>query len=216
MNGGVEDYLRAIYSLCEENINQGVKSVDIATKLKVSRPSVSAMVKKLAKQGFIEVSSYSKLFLTKTGKIEAKKIMYKHRVIEVFLTDILNLNLKKVHEEAHKLEHAFSDESVKRIDNLLNNPKLSSSGKRIQLKEDSKIVTKITLDLMKKDQVGRIIKVLGKGIIHKRILEMGVVKGAKVKIIKIAPFDGPIDIKVKGYSLSLRKEEARNVEVALE
>ena len=73
-----------------------------------------------------------------------------------------------------------------------------------------------TLDKMKKKQEGRIIKVSGKGSLHKRILEMGVVKGAKVKVEKVAPLGDPIEIKVKGYLLSLRKDEAKNIEVALE
>jgi DtxR family transcriptional regulator, Mn-dependent transcriptional regulator len=216
MNITIENYLQTMYYLFEKDTNKGIKSIDIAKELKISRPSVSAMVKKLAKEGYLIADKYSKIFLTELGKKEARKLMHKHRVIEVFLVDVLGHDISRVHEEAHKLEHAFSDESIEKLDLLLNNPKLSPMGKRIPHNKDGVEVMNMTLDKVKKGQTGRIIKVSGKGSIHKRILDMGVVKGAKVKVEKVAPLGDPIEIKVKGYSLSLRKDEAKNIEVALE
>ncbi len=216
MNTTVENYLCTIYSLFEINNSKGIKSIDIANKLNISRPSVSVMVKKLGKEGYVLADKYSKIFLTDFGRNEARKIMHKRRVIEVFLTDVLGCDMDTVHEEAHKLEHAFSDESVEKLDSLLNNPKLSPMGKRIPHNNDEVKVMNTTLDKVKKGQTGRIIKVSGSGSIHKRILDMGVVKGAKIKIEKVAPLGDPIEIKVKGYSLSLRKEDAKKIEVALE
>lgn len=216
MSNSTEDYLRATYSLFERNVNEGVKSIDIATRLNITRASVSIMAKKLAEEGYLIADKYSKIFLTDKGKIEARKIMHKHRVIEVFLVDILDYDIKKVHDEAHKLEHAFSDESIERLDNLLNNPKLSPLGKIIPHGKDGVKVMNTTLDQVKKGQTGRIIKVSGLGSLHKRILEMGVVRGAQVRVEKVAPLGDPIEIRVKGYSLSLRKDEAKKIEVALE
>ena len=54
-----------------------------------------------------------------------------------------------------------------------------------------------------------------KGTLHKRLLDMGVIKGTLIEIIKVAPFEGPIEIKIKGYNLSLRKEEASQIVVEL-
>ncbi len=59
----------------------------------------------------------------------------------------------------------------------------------------------------------RIIKVSGSGGVHGRLLDMGCVKGTDVEVIKIAPLGDPIDIVIKGYHLSVRKEEAKNIEV---
>jgi len=216
MNATIENYLCTTYSIFENNIDEGIKSIEIAQKLNISRASVSSMVKKLAKEGYIIAGKYSKIFLTEFGKKEARKLMHKHRVIEVFLVDVLGHNVDKVHEEAHKLEHAFSDESIEKLDSLLNNPKLSPMGKSIPHDKDGVEVMNMTLDKLQKGQTGRIMKVSGKGSIHKRILDMGVVKGTLVKVEKVAPLGDPIEIKVKGYSLSLRKDEARNIEVALE
>lgn len=216
MNATIENYLCTIYSIFENNIDEGIKSIDIAQKLNISRASVSSMVKKLSKEGYIIADKYSKIFFTDFGKKEARKLMHKHRVIEVFLVDILGHDVDKVHEEAHKLEHAFSDESIEKIDSLLNNPKLSPTGKSIPHDKDGVEIMNMTLDKLQKGQKGRIIKVSGKGSIHKRILDMGVVKGTLVYVEKVAPLGDPIEIKVKGYSLTLRKDEAKNIEVALE
>ena len=89
------------------------------------------MIKKLNKLGYVKTKLYSKIFLTKEGLDEAKRLMHNHRVIEVFLKEILEYDLNKVHQEAHRLEHAFSEESIDRLDRFLNYPKVSPNGKKI-------------------------------------------------------------------------------------
>jgi len=128
-----EDYLRTIYSLYEkeEDKGRGVKSVDVSKGLNISKPSVSEMLKKLSRRGLIEFEPYSNIFLTNRGMKGARRVMHNHRVIEVFLRKVLGYELSKVHEEAHKLEHAFSEESIKRLDRFLKNPKVCPHGKTI-------------------------------------------------------------------------------------
>jgi DtxR family Mn-dependent transcriptional regulator len=96
--------------------------------LKITRPSVSGMLKKLAEKNFIKFKPYSKIFFTSKGLKEAQRVMHNHRVIEVFLKKILKYDLSKVHEEAHRLEHAFSEDSINGLDKFLNNPTRSPSG----------------------------------------------------------------------------------------
>ncbi|MBW2989319.1 metal-dependent transcriptional regulator [Candidatus Woesearchaeota archaeon] len=128
-----EDYLIAMYSIYEKEKehSKGIRSVDIAKELKISKPSVSEMLKKMAEEGFIRFEPYSNIFFKKKGLKEAKRLMHNRRVIEVFLRDVLKYNPKRVDKEAHRLEHAFSEESIKRLDRFLNNPKVSPSGKPI-------------------------------------------------------------------------------------
>jgi DtxR family Mn-dependent transcriptional regulator len=76
-----------------------------------------------------------------------------------------------------------------------------------------KEITKSKLKDLKKGQKGKVLKVIARGDANKRIVEMGVTPGAVVEIERIAPLGDPIDIKVKGYHLSLRKEEAGKIEV---
>ena len=124
-----EDYLRGIYILEEEKGH--IKSIDLAHYLKVSKPSVSEMVKELNKEGLVSYKKYSKLKFTAKGRIIAQKLTSKHRLIESFLKNILKIDSKNIHEEAHRLEHAFSDESVQKLRKLLGNPKKDPHGKPI-------------------------------------------------------------------------------------
>ena len=126
-----EDYLGAIYRLMEEN--KDVKSVDVAEYLNVSKPSVSEMLKSMDNDGFIRYKKYSKIKLTKKGFDSARNMTTRHRIIEAFLKEMLKINQKMVHKEAHKLEHAFSNESIERIRKLLHNPKIDPHGKPIPM-----------------------------------------------------------------------------------
>ena len=71
----------------------------------------------------------------------------------------------------------------------------------------------VTLDEMKPKQRGVIVKVARGGRASRRIAEMGVVAGTPIEVKRVAPLGDPIDVIVKGYHLSLRKEEARNITV---
>ncbi|MCK4822381.1 ferrous iron transport protein A [bacterium] len=64
------------------------------------------------------------------------------------------------------------------------------------------------LSELKPGEIGKVKRIEGEGRLKKRLLDMGVVSGTIVEVIKVAPLGDPIDIKVKGYHLSLRKEEA--------
>ena len=69
------------------------------------------------------------------------------------------------------------------------------------------------LNELRPGEKGKIVKVGGKGGIHRRILDMGVVSGTEVEVKRVAPLGDPIQIRVKGYNLTLRKEEAANIQV---
>ena len=69
------------------------------------------------------------------------------------------------------------------------------------------------LNELGKGEKGRIVKIAGKGNIHRRLLDMGLVSGTDIQLQRVAPLGDPIEIKVRGYSLSLRKEEAASIQV---
>ena len=108
-----------------------VRSVQVASYLNVSKPSVSEMLRSLDREGFIQYKKYSKINLTRTGKNYAKNLTAKHRIIETFLKNTLKISSSTVHEEAHRLEHAFSDESIIKLNKFLGSPKLDPHGKPI-------------------------------------------------------------------------------------
>ena len=69
------------------------------------------------------------------------------------------------------------------------------------------------LNELKHGEKGRVVKIGGSGSIHRRLLDMGLVSGSDIEMQRVAPLGDPIEIKVKGYNLSLRKEEAASIQV---
>jgi Fe2+ transport system protein FeoA len=69
----------------------------------------------------------------------------------------------------------------------------------------------IPLSELKPKERGTVLKVGGSGAVRRRILDMGVVPGTEVEVVKVAPLGDPVDLLVRGYHLSLRKEEAREI-----
>ena len=64
-------------------------------------------------------------------------------------------------------------------------------------------------------QVGRVTSVRGTGRVTQRLLEMGVIPGIAIQVVKMAPFGDPIEVKVRGYSLAMRRTEANAIEVSV-
>ena len=71
----------------------------------------------------------------------------------------------------------------------------------------------MTLTDLSVGENGKVVSVRGEGAIARRLMEMGVVPGVSIKIVKAAPFGDPLEIRVRGYSLALRRNEADTVEV---
>ena len=127
-----EDYLRIIYHL-EEDEREGVKSVDIARTLNISKPSVSEMLRKLEKEKLVKIKPYSKVLLTARGREIAEKLFDKHFTIKNFMKRILQYDDEKAREEAHKLEHASSEEAVEILEKIIEGlPLESESHKKIK------------------------------------------------------------------------------------
>lgn len=126
-----EDYLRAI-SLLEGGEKNPVNVTELAKHLGLAKSTVSERIRELQNNRLIKHTKYSKLEFTRKGRSIAEKLTYKHRIIEVFLHNVLKINKKKVHDEAHKLEHAFSDESIEKLSDFLGNPKKDPHGKPIK------------------------------------------------------------------------------------
>ncbi|MFW9779670.1 MAG: metal-dependent transcriptional regulator [Candidatus Heimdallarchaeota archaeon] len=116
-----EDYLRAIYRLTEE-LGREIKIKDLVQYMDLAKSTVSERVTSLAKRNLVQKTNYSPIVLTARGLKIGAKLTLKHRIIEVFLHEFLGLDLDSVHEEAHRLEHAFSDRVIEQLRKKLENP----------------------------------------------------------------------------------------------
>ncbi|GAG53211.1 unnamed protein product, partial [marine sediment metagenome] len=174
-----EDYLKRIYYI-QKDKNRAIKSVELANEMKISKASVNEMIKKLANAGLVEYKLYSSINLTKKGIEEAEKIVYKHRILEGFLSKVLRLKKTKVHEEADKLEHGVSKEAAEKLEKLLKSPKTCPHGENIP---DSSKKACLLGDIY----IGKEATVLFTKIKDKRILErinsIGLVPETKIKVL---------------------------------
>src|SRR5713226_8883323 len=116
----VQDYLKAIHSL---GGSEGtVSPVDIAERLQVRAPSVTGMLKRLADAGWISYESGHGARLTERGVTEARRVIRRHRLVELFLTRVLGLDWSEVDAEAEALEHAISPRLEQAIARHLGEP----------------------------------------------------------------------------------------------
>lgn len=106
LTSAVQDYLKAIHAL--GGAEQMVLPVDIATRLQVRAPSVTGMLKRLAEAGWINYEARRGAQLTEAGIAAARRVIRRHRLVELFLTRVLGLDWSEVDAEADALEHAIS------------------------------------------------------------------------------------------------------------
>src|SRR3954471_12788453 len=102
----VQDYLKAIHAA--GGAERVVSPVDIADRLQVRAPSVTGMLKRLADAGWIEYVPGTGARLTPAGTVEARRVIRRHRLVELFLHRVLGLDWSEVDAEAEALEHAIS------------------------------------------------------------------------------------------------------------
>jgi DtxR family Mn-dependent transcriptional regulator len=117
----VEDYLTIIWK-AQEWTGGSVSTNEIAETMAVTPSSVSANLKKLARDGLIDYEPYGSIALTPAGQEIAIMVVRRHRVLETYLVKRLGLGWDAVHAEAHSLEHAVSDVVVDRMDEVLGHP----------------------------------------------------------------------------------------------
>ncbi len=126
-----EDYIRALYILGEEEAVKKIRAVDLAKSLGLAKSTISERLKELTIGNLVQEKTDGSLTLTRRGSKIGSRLTFRHRIIEVFLHQTLKVDQNKLHEEAHKLEHAFSDEVVLRLAHHLGNPEVCPHGKKI-------------------------------------------------------------------------------------
>lgn len=118
----VENYVKAILQVGQKSGEDLVSPGTLATRLGVSPGSVTSMLKTLAESGLVSYVPYEGVRLTDAGHKLATRMVRRHRLIELFLHNTLNLTWDQVHEEAEELEHSVSEFLVDRIDEYLGHP----------------------------------------------------------------------------------------------
>lgn len=119
----VENYLKTIFHLAEGLADERLVAVGkVAEHLALTPGTVTTMMKQLERLGYIESEPRKGVRLSQAGRAAAIKVLRRHRLIELFLVEVMRFDWSEVHEEAEILEHAFSDRLIERIDEMLGRP----------------------------------------------------------------------------------------------
>ncbi len=122
MSSTTENYLKKIFAASESSEKELVGLGELAQALGVTPGTVTTMMKSLSEAGLVDYRPRAGVALTATGRREALDVVRRHRLIELFLVEVLELDWADVHEEAEVLEHAISDRLLNRIDEILGHP----------------------------------------------------------------------------------------------
>jgi DtxR family Mn-dependent transcriptional regulator len=218
----VEDYLKAIYILSRNG--KSISTTEIAEYFKIAPASVTEMLKKLAKKGYVRYSPYRGVYLASKGVKVAEKVTRKHRLLERFLHDVLRIGNDRVHLQACEMEHALSDEAEESLCRFLSHPdRCPDDGKIIpacdlpfstcaecvelhkkDLEESGRRQRiPVSISQLKQGERGRVSFIRGEHKILQRLSDMGLTPGTEVTVVKSAPFHGPLEILVRGSRLAL-------------
>lgn len=196
-----QDYLKAIYKLLNgRNSVDSVNTSMVAEKMEVAAASATNMVKKLAEMKLVNHTPYQGVVLTPTGEKIALEVIRHHRLLELYLAEVLGYDLDKVDAEADRLEHVISEEFEDKIDEALGFPTVDPHGAPIPAKDGS-IEQGNYLPLSEVEP--------GKTVLVRRVSDqsaemlrymgsLGLKPNATVEVVARAPFNGPIDIAVDG------------------
>jgi DtxR family Mn-dependent transcriptional regulator len=194
----VEDYLKAIYqiTLYEERASTN----KLASYLSVTPASVTGMLKKLSKNDppLVEYEKHRGVALTEPGEKIALETIRHHRLLELFLHDILGYPWDEVDEEAEHLEHVISEKFEKRIASVLGDPVLDPHGHPIP-KEDLTlpVVSTTRLSELKTGQSAVIARVSDSDASMLRYLgRLGLYPGTPITVIEYTELDGNLHLKI--------------------
>ena len=189
-----ENYLKAIYFLSIKNKN--ITITELAKKMQVSKPTCNHMVKKLEELSLVKYQKYKPLKLTVKGKKIATSIIRKHRLTEMFLTQIMGFGWEEVHDIAEEIEHLNSDLFFDRMDEILDFPTIDPHGSPIPDKNG--IIVKTKQFHFNQIPIGTQVKLCGFSNNSKDLLlflnKKNIKLGSKLTIIQFEKFDNSYEV----------------------
>lgn len=208
-----ENYVKAIYQLGVSSDPQPIATGAIAGKLGVSPGSVTAMLKTLRDAGLVQYARYEGVRLTQSGENLALRVLRRHRLIEVFLAQTLDLTWDEVHEEAEHMEHAVSDRLIDRIDAYLSYPKSDPHGDPIPQSDGTVASAAGTkLNEWPTDQPFQLVRVMDQASDFLRFLtDAGLEIGAVGRICSRTPFASTMTLQVDSRTTVLGDQVAENL-----
>jgi len=211
-NEGAENYAKALYEL-QGRGEAPVGTTAVAARLGVTPASASGMLRRLAEDGLVEYAPYHGARLTPEGERIALEMIRHHRLIELFLAEVLGMPWDRVHSEAEVLEHHISEELEERIAAKLGEPALDPHGDPIPDRDlaigadDS-----VALTELEPGESGVFARVSDSDASMLRYLaDRDIQPGASMRVKSREPFGGPVVVEIEGHDHPLGSELAASM-----
>jgi DtxR family Mn-dependent transcriptional regulator len=208
-NVASDDYLTAIYRVGHDE-GHDVIAVRLADRLGITPPSVAGMLKRLQRDGLVEVDSRKAIRLTDEGLRRAEQMVRRHRLAECLLTDVLRVEWWRAFEEAHLLEHGISDVTEPKLFEALGRPLRSPFGYPIPGPAGQAALPMTTLAEVPEGQAVVIDRVFEEDekLLH-FFAQEGLLPDAPLRIESVAPYRGTVTVALAGRTVVLGLQVAR-------
>lgn len=209
----VQDYLLTIYRL--QGDESPVSTTALAARLGVAPPSVTGMVRKLHRDGLVAYRPYRGVVLTEAGAQQALHLLRRHRLWELFLTEVLGLSWDEVHAEANRLEHATSERVAERLAAFLGEPAIDPHGQPIPAR-DGTLLPRSSLPLTE-IEAGQRVQVVevpdGDPAMLQYLGALGLYPGAEVQVLPGSSPEGQMELWLDGVGHCLEHQIANRIAV---
>lgn len=189
-----ENYLKALYYLHLKD--PGISLSELGQNLEVSKPAANEMIKKMEREGWVTYEKYKPITLTVKGEKEAALVIRKHRLSEMFLSEIMGFGWEEVHQIAEEIEHLTSNVFFDRMDELLGFPTKDPHGSPIPDKEGN--FSKTNYKMLSQIGVGETVRLKGLRNSAKEFLmflnKKKIGLGVEISVTHIEEFDRSITI----------------------
>ncbi len=210
----MEDYLKTIYQ--QVSHDGRISTSKLAEAMACSPASVTNMLQKLSDLTLVEYTRYRGVSMTPAGARIALEIIRHHRLIELYLSEILGYTWDKVHAEADRLEHVISEEFEEKIDQALGRPRKDPHGHPIPTKDGRIDVEHAsTLWEVPEGQTVLVQRVSDRDPkVLRYLASIGIYPEVTLEVTRRSPFNGPVYVEVEGMEHGLSEELAQQIHVA--
>ncbi len=213
----IEDYLKTIYMLAEEE--SPVSTSRIAEARNVKPASVTSMLRRLARLKMVHYEKHRGVSLTAAGEKVALEVIRHHRLLELYLMEALGFSWDEVHEQADALEHVISEQLEERIAAFLGHPTVDPHGDPIPAKDGTIISPETqTLASLPTGAQGSVARILddANSEMLRYLARLGLTPGATFTVLEIAPFAGPITLLIGTEKRAIGRAVAASILVVSE
>lgn len=195
------DYLADIYRLSDHNSPAGqdfVGTSALAELLDVTAPAVNRMVTKLKDLGLLEHEPYQGIRLTDAGRREALKKLRRHRIAESFLVNVMGFGWHEIHDEASRISSSLSDALTERMAQMAGSPTHCPHGEPIPSADgEINVLNDVLLSEVEAGKTFEVTRVRTREPERLQyIAALGLKPGKVVQVLHIAPFNGPLQLRV--------------------